>query len=89
MIEMEYKIKLIRKVTPDDGSSFKRYAKDITISIPPFPGLVINHIVVDYVSIDVDLNLVTCYTVTIDTDGDMGLFDRYCEDHVADGWHRI
>lgn len=85
---MKCNVKLIKTIKLVSMGSFKKYKKDITIPIQPYPGLLIDNETIEAVSIDTDLNMIICHVFSVDAQGEK-MFDVYCDSHEANGWIRI
>jgi hypothetical protein len=86
---MGYNVTLIRKLTPRSKNEFKRYAKDVSLPIPPIHGMIVDRFNIDNISVDTESNTVICYTDLVTFGGDDEAFDKSCEEHVLSGWKRI
>lgn len=89
MIEMEYEVTLVRKLMPQSDNEFKRYAKNVSLPIPPSRGMIVDRFTIDDISIDTKSNTVLCYMDSVTFGGDEDAFDKSCEEHVISGWKRV
>lgn len=86
---MMYDVVLVRKLMPRSENEFKRYSKIVLLPISPFPGLEVDNIAIDHISVDIDRDTVVCYMEPVTFGGDEVAFDESCENHVLSGWKRI
>ena len=84
-----YNVKLTRVIHFIVGASYKKYMKEIVLPIPPFPGLLIDNVSIDHITVETVSDLVTCHMSPVDVNGDEMVFNYYCDAQVNAGWTRV
>ncbi len=84
-----YNVKLARVIYFVDDASYKEYTKDIVLPIPPFPGLLIDNISIDHITVETVSDLVTCHMTQVNANSSEMVFNYYCDAQINNGWTRV
>lgn len=84
-----YNVKLVRVINFITDASYKKYTKEIVLPIPPFPGLLIDNVSIDHITVETVSDLVTCHMTPVNAGNDAMVFNYHCDAQVDAGWTRV